>query len=90
MANNFSNYRSQFNDPMLMLLDALGNSIDYSVKWAIQHASMQQQQLNQMLYQQIVHDAAREAVSLIHATVDVSEIVAQIDELNAAIERLGK
>ena len=39
---------------------------------------------------QLKEEILNELISRIHATVDVTEIVQQIDELNKAIERLGK
>ena len=42
------------------------------------------------MYNRLVKDVAADVVGNISATVDVSEILGQIDELDKAIKKLGK
>lgn len=40
--------------------------------------------------QQLIDDVAEEVISRLYATVDVSEVVAEIEEIQKALEELGK
>lgn len=72
------------------VLNALVKSGDAALTLAFQHEMIHQRLLDQQEREQLIEETASRVIDRIRGTVDVTDIVNQIDELNKAIDRLGK
>ena len=77
-------------DIFVLLLNALGDSIDATMKLHILHQIMQQNANNDQERKQLIQDVADEVLARISATVDMTDVFLKIDELNKRLDRLGR
>lgn len=68
----------------------LSNTGHETLSYLFQKEQAKQSILNRYERDQLKEEIMNDIISRIHATVDVSEIIQEIDELRYAIERLGK
>ena len=71
-------------------LDALGDKIDFSLRLQLQHEMMMQDYRSQQEREKLIEDTAERVLSRLSATVDVSDIIKRIDELDKALDSLFK
>jgi len=71
-------------------IDAMTKTADVTLRWMMQRREMFGRLLTPSDAKQIAKEVAPYVVENISATVDVSEIVQEIDKLNESIERLGR
>lgn len=71
-------------------LDALGDKIDFSLRLQLQHEMMMQEYRSQQEREKLIEDTAERVLSRLSATVDVSDIIKRIDELEKALNGLFK
>ena len=71
-------------------LDALGDKIDFSLRLQLQHEMMMQEYRSQQEREKLIEDTAERVLSRLNATVDVSDIIKRIDELDKALDSLFK
>ena len=78
------------NGLFVLLLNALGDSIDATMKLHIMHQMMLENANNSQERKQLVQDVADEVLSRITATVDMTDIFLKMDELNERLNHLGQ
>ena len=71
-------------------LDALGDKIDFSLRLQLQQEMMMQEYRSQQEREKLIEDTAERVLSRLSATVDVSDIIKRIDELEKALNGLFK
>ena len=71
-------------------LDALGDKIDFSLRLQLQQEMMMQEYRSQQEREKLIEDTAERVLSRLSATVDVSDIIKRIDELDKALDSLFK
>ena len=72
---------------MERMLQAAQNTGDATLNWYYQKQMMMDSLLERREREQLVNDVAHEVLSRLSATVDVSDIVDDIDELRRALEK---
>ena len=72
---------------MERMLQAAQNTGDATLNWYYQKQMMMDSLLEKREREQLVNDVAHEVLSRLSATVDVSEIINEIDELRRALEK---
>ena len=72
---------------MERMLQAAQNTGDATLNWYYQKQMMLDSLLEKHEREQLVNDVAHEVLSRLSATVDVSDIVDDIDELRRALEK---
>ena len=72
---------------MERMLQAAQNTGDATLNWYYQKQMMMDSLLEKREREQLVNDVAHEVLSRLSATVDVSDIVDDIDELRRALEK---
>ena len=72
---------------MERMLQAAQNTGDATLNWYYQKQMMLDSLLEKHEREQLVNDVAHEVLSHLSATVDVSDIVDDIDELRRALEK---
>ena len=72
---------------MERMLQAAQNTGDATLNWYYQKQMMMDSLLERREREQLVNDVAHEVLSHLSATVDVSDIVDDIDELRRALEK---
>lgn len=72
---------------MERMLQAAQNTGDATLNWYYQKQMMMDSLLERREREQLVNDVAHEVLSRLSATVDVSEIINEIDELRRALEK---
>jgi hypothetical protein len=72
---------------MERMLQAAQNTGDATLNWYYQKQMMLDSLLEKREREQLVNDVAHEVLSRLSATVDVSEIINEIDELRRALEK---
>ena len=71
-------------------IDALTKTGDVTLRWWLQKQDFKRQLLSPSEANRIAAEIAPYVVKRLSATVDVSDIVREIDKLNESIERLGR
>lgn len=71
-------------------LEAMEKTGDAVLAWQYQKEMFKQSLMNPEERKALVQDVASEVVSHLSATVDISEVLMEIDELRKAIDNLGK
>lgn len=71
-------------------LDALGDKIDFSLRLQLQQEMIMQEYRAQQEREKMIEDITERVLSRISATVDVSDIIKRIDELEKALNGLFK
>ena len=74
-------------DFMQYFIDGLNKSGQYALSLHFQKQMMMDSLLEKREREQLVNDVAHEVLSRLSATVDVSDIVDDIDELRRALEK---
>ena len=74
-------------DRMIM---ALQNTGDVMLRYQFQKDMMRESQLSKREHDQLISETAEEVLSRLHATVDVTEIIEKIEELEKLLNKLGK
>ena len=72
---------------MERMLQAAQNTGDATLNWYYQKQMMLDSLLEKHEREQLVNDVAHEVLSHLSATVDVSDIVDDVDELRRALEK---
>ena len=81
-------YESSIFIQALSILEKTGQST--MKNYLLQKRAFEKRIFEGQAYNQLVKDVAADVLGNISATVDVSEILGQIDELDKAIKKLGK
>ena len=71
-------------------LEAMEKTGDAVLAWQYQKEMMKQSLLDREERNALIQDVANEVLKRISATVDVSEIILEIERLKKAIDSLGK
>ncbi len=72
---------------MERMLQAAQNTGDATLNWYYQKQMMLDSLLEKHEREQLVNDVAHEVLSRLSATVDVSDVIDDIDELRKALEK---
>ena len=71
-------------------LEAAQKSGDITLRWWYQKQMAREALLSKAEHDRLVHDTANEVLSRIDATVDVTEIIEAIDEIQRRLDELGE
>lgn len=71
-------------------LDALQNAGDATLRWQYQKDMMKMQFFSKEEYDRIINDVADKVISRMRLTVDASEIIEAIEEIERRLKDLGK
>ena len=71
-------------------LEAVEKSGDITLRWWYQKQMLKEELLSKREHDRLVHDTANEVLSRIDATVDATEIIVAIDEIQRRLDDLGE
>lgn len=71
-------------------LEAAQKTGDITLRWWYQKQMAKEALLSKAEHDRLVHDTADEVLSRISLTVDATEIIAAIDDIQRRIDNLGK
>lgn len=71
-------------------LDALQNAGQATLRWQYQKDMMKMQFFSKEEYERIINDVADKVISRMRLTVDASEIIEAIEEIERRLKDLGK
>lgn len=71
-------------------LDALQNAGQATLRWQYQKDMMKMQFFSKEEYERIINDVADKVISRMRVTVDASEIIEAIEEIERRLKDLGK
>ena len=71
-------------------LEAIERSGDITLRWWYQRQKAKEELLSKREHDRLVHDTANEVLSRIDATVDATEIIEAIDEIQRRLDELGE
>lgn len=71
-------------------LEAAQKTGDITLRWWYQKQMAKEALLSKVEHDRLVHDTANEVLSRISATVDATEIIEAIDDIQRRIDNLGK
>lgn len=71
-------------------LDALQNAGQATLRWQYQKDMMKMQFFSKEEYDRIINDVADKVISRMRLTVDASEIIEAIEEIERRLKDLGK
>ena len=71
-------------------LEAAQKTGDITLRWWYQKQMVREAFLSKAEHDRLVHDTANEVLSRISATVDATEIIEAIDDIQRRIDNLGK
>ena len=74
-------------EQMLLVAQNIG---DEMLRYQFQKEMMKQSFFSKEEREQLVNETAQEVLSRLHATVDVTEIIEKIEELEKLLNKLGK
>ncbi len=77
-------------DPVVQLMNALGNTIDPTIRMQIQSAVLTQKYLKDKEHETLVKEITDEVLSRISFSVDITEVINEINQIKEAINSLGK
>lgn len=72
------------------MLIAMQNTGDVMLRYQFQKDMMRESQFSKREHDQLISETAEEVLSRLHATVDVTEIIEKIEELEKLLNKLGK
>ena len=75
---------------MERFLEAAQKPGDITLRWWYQKQMAREALLSKAEHDRLVHDTANEVLSRISATVDATEIIEAIDDIQRRIDNLGK